>query len=347
MINSPMQIAEHVGPPHPNSAVLFEDQPSNHAQLGKSYADQGRWSEAGREFGLAAALVEEIDLNHLTKLKRAACYRYAEGLSWFHVPRCRPLAKLALDTAFKYFNKVEDLDSAAQLWLVLEEMRRAQTDVESDFCPTHSLKLINQILSGGQIEDTIYFIRTRAFLYSLVKDWSAAEDDLLLAYRQANEARLVEDIPQIERELSLLKTKSYPSPNLTFDLLQAIQLHYKSQKFRNAGRNLYLEQALRYYKERAFDEVVIRASAAQLEALTFSVPQRFFDYLSASLLLAMGYEALHEDVLVLDTLFVCKRRLEGEIGTPSGELIKQITGRLVNRWESDRFYKAMGNRTEE
>lgn len=347
MFNSPLQIAEHGGPLNTNREILFVDQPSNHAQLGKSYADQGRWSEAGREFGLAAALVEEVDLNHMTKLKRAACYRYAEGLAWFHVPRCRPLAKLALDTAFKYFNKVEDLDSAAQLWLVITEMRQAQTDDDSDFCPTHSLKLINEILSGGQVEETVYFIRMRAFLYALVKDWPAAEGDLLLAYRQARDAGLGEDVLHIEREISLLKTKSYPSPNLSFDLLQVIQLHFKSQKFHNAGRNLYLEQALRYYKEQAYDEVVIRASAAQLEALTFSVPQRFFDYLSASLLMAMGYEALHEDVLVLDTLFACKRRLEGEIGPPSGELFKQITGRLINRWESDRFYKAMGDRAEE
>lgn len=326
-----------------NTSAVLASRPSDHASLGKVYAAQGKWSEAGREFGLAAALVEKISADNQSLQREAAIYRYAEGVAWFNVPQCQPLAKMALGAAFKYFNKAQDNGRAADVSFILENINEEITYSKSVVTLPDPFQLLHDIFSTGQQQNSLYRTRTRAFFHTLIGNSQEAKNDLLDAFLHAKELGLIADLTQIEQELSLLPSKSYPSPKLTLSLLQAIQLHFKSQKYPQTDRNLYLEQALRYLSEKDYDEVVYRAAAAQMEALQLPIPQRYFDYLTASLLLAMGYDALGEDVLVLDALIACKRRLEHEIGLPAGELLKRITQHVISRWEPGRFQRAMSN----
>ena len=322
-----------------------------HGQLALLYAQREVWQKAGQHFLEGGNTAEAVLETMPAALAVAAQMRHAQGMMWQLLPQRQLAAVRALHRAEALYKQAGLFSEAAEVHALLAEMMIDLAGDEAQGLNTAVAEL-NQALEilpeGSPVRQKITLYQQRASVQLFRQDHASFEADMQAAIDLAQAHQL----PNLALKLEMNRAQAgrwLAGDHENLEPITAVQwAEWRQEATRQndpaALLNIALEEVPGLMRQGDFATAEAKADEARLLALASLAPTRFFDYMTACLLLAEAQEAqgsLEMDTAVIETLLTCKTTLQRYDLPDLAELIKGRLDALLPLWGTERFQAAL------
>ncbi len=322
-----------------------------HGQLALLYAQQEVWQKAGQHFQQGGNTAEAVLETIPGALAVAAQMRHAQGMMWQLLPKRQLAAVRALHRAEALYKQANMLTEAAEVHALLAEMMIDLGGDEAQGLSTAVAEL-NQALEilpeGSPVRQKIELYQQRASVQLFRQNRAAFEADMQTAIDLAQAHHL----PNLALKLEMNRAQAgqwladTPEEQEPITAVQWAEWRQKATRQNDPAAllNIALEEVPGLMRQGNFAAAEAQAEEARQLALASSAPTRFFDYMTACLLLSeaqAAHDNLDKDTAVVETLLTCKTTLQRYDLPDLAELIKARLDALLPLWGAERFQAAL------